>query len=144
MQNHKGGKILGITLGGFAGYLVLSKGLDVIKTSVKSMCEACKWKAYYKYAGGNDNAVPPGYSVEKTGYSDGKTEHAKRPLNSSLSPESKSAIESLFNREKAPEGPLEAQIEASESDICPDAEKEEDLASNEVKNDDILEGEANG
>lgn len=46
-------------MAGLAGYLILDKALNVVKLGIKEVCEASKWRAYYKH--GKDDVVPPGY-----------------------------------------------------------------------------------
>lgn len=60
----------GIILGGLAGYLILSKGLNVVSGMVKNVCNAREWKHYYKY-GKDGNMCPPGYYKHTTTKGDG-------------------------------------------------------------------------
>lgn len=60
----------GIILGGLAGYLILSKGLNVLSGMVKNVCNAREWKHYYKY-GKDGNMCPPGYYKHTTTKGDG-------------------------------------------------------------------------
>lgn len=113
-------KIGGIVLGGFAGYLILSKGINLISSCVKNICVANEWKNYYKY-GKEGNMVPPGYSMQTNMASDGnevtfskdgvnkQKEGAQKDVGSVLGDALGKAIVDVF-------GSPEADSEASESD----------------------------
>ena len=63
----------GIILGGLAGYLILSKGINMLSGMVKNVCTAREWKNYYKY-GKEGNMCPPGYYKHTTVKEDGTKE----------------------------------------------------------------------
>lgn len=52
-------KIAGIAFGVLAGYLLISKAMNVVRGCVKDICTASEWKAYYKDKEGLH--VAPGY-----------------------------------------------------------------------------------
>ena len=137
------GKIIGITFGGLAGYLLLSKVFNVVQNSVAYVTDASKWKAYYKYGtetgeGGVNCIVPPGYSsctrtigkdreyVVEDPKQKQNAENSENPntsksdLKAELAHAITKAINDLLDGKKAPEGAKEGQREASEDDIsCP-------------------------
>ena len=53
------GKVMGIAIGGFAGYIILCKLINSTERAVSKICDAAKWRAYYKH--GAENTIPPGY-----------------------------------------------------------------------------------
>ena len=58
-------KIGGVLLTGFAAYLILNKTLNTIDNSAKRVCEASKWKNYYKCwseGAADGEPIAPGYS----------------------------------------------------------------------------------
>ena len=54
------GKIAGIAIGGFTGFLILNKLINSAEGCIGKICDAAKWRAYYKK--GDVNMVPPGYA----------------------------------------------------------------------------------
>ena len=54
------GKIAGIAIGGFTGFLILTKVINAAEGCIGKICDAAKWRAYYKK--GDVNMVPPGYA----------------------------------------------------------------------------------
>lgn len=56
------GKMAGIAFGGLAGFMILNRAFTLIDNSIRNVCEANKWKNYYKY-GKDGNVVAPGYSM---------------------------------------------------------------------------------
>ena len=113
----------GIILTGIGAYLILSKAINMVGRSVKNVSEAMKWKAYYN--SNNETAVPPGYSLKyKEGSEDSKTEACTEKASGEvLGRAITSAIETLLNKGKRENDPLEGQTEASTDDIS--EEKEE-------------------
>ena len=125
------GKIAGIAFGGLAGYLLISKGLNVIRGCVKDICEASKWKAYYSDVNGYH--VAPGYTqytrdigddkeivVEKkdsrTHENCGNEDASGRDWKAELGHAFADAITDRIKGEKGPEEASEGQTEASEED----------------------------
>jgi hypothetical protein len=127
----------GIVLGGFAAYLLLSKGISVVHGCVRSVCESRNWKNYYKY-GKEGNMVPPGYSMHTHENENGDTvevNNGKQPVKQPQEAGKTSTGEALgravgeaitkmindtFGAPKAAEGASEGDLEASEGqNICP-------------------------
>lgn len=125
-------KIGGIVLGGLAGYLILSKGLNVMANCVRNICTAHEWKNYYKY-GKDGNMVPPGYAShtrqindneEKVTESPEEQEAQRKQANDNASNKGAGAaiaesivkaISDIFLDDKKAKGALEGQEKASES-----------------------------
>ena len=121
-------KKAGILLGGLAGYLLLNRGIGEIRGCVHDVCDAIKWRAYYKYDQ-EGHCVAPGYCqytrpigddqevvVEQK---DSRSNASKRASEGSLSDTLNDIISSCFNKEKGQEGASEGQTEASESEKQP-------------------------
>lgn len=120
------GKFAGIAIGGLAGYLLLSKGLNVISSCVSNICEERKWKNYYKY-GKDGNMVAPGYSSH-THQIDDKTEMvveddsqkaasqkpSDTPIGASIAKVVDAALDKLKEKEKASEEQTEASSDDAE------------------------------
>lgn len=126
-------KIGGIVLGGLAGYLILSKGIGAMERGIRNICVAQQWKNYYKY-GKEGNMVPPGYSMHRSRDGESDTTHSEdvepikkaKPTTSNNATGAKIAeaiakvISDAFGVDKAAEEPKKDDLEASESDICPE------------------------
>lgn len=113
-------KVGGIVLGGLAGYLILSKGINMIERCVKHVCTAKEWKNYYKF-GKEGNMVPPGYSMTtgKDGTEAGE-DGSVSPKNSNIGESIGQMISDAFNGYKAAKEASEGQEKASDEDICPE------------------------
>ena len=129
-------KIGGIVLGGFAGYLILSKGINLISSCVKNICVANEWKNYYKY-GKEGNMVPPGYSRQTNVAPDGSgevtfnkggiekdKEGAQKDVGSVLGDALGKAIVDVFGSPEASEEASESDSEGVSKDIS-DADADE-------------------
>ena len=51
-------------IGGIAGFLLINKTINVIQNSIAYVCDASKWKAYYKHCK-DPLVVPPGYACSR-------------------------------------------------------------------------------
>lgn len=129
-------KIGGIVLGGFAGYLILSKGINLISSCVKNICVANEWKNYYKY-GKEGNMVPPGYSRQTNVAPDGSgeatfskdginkpKENTQKDVGSVLGDALGKAIVDVFGSPEASEEASESDSEGVSEDIS-DADADE-------------------
>lgn len=139
------GKIAGFAFGGLAGYLLISKGISLIRDCVAYSTDAVKWRAYYKFGVQNDRddngircVVPPGYSSASRSVGGGKeiviedpkqkkdenSENKDAPtsdLKASLADAVNKAIKEWLDRQKAQEETKEGDSEASDKDIfCPE------------------------
>ena len=130
------GKIFGVVLGGLGGFLLLNKGMDVVRDSVSYICDAVKWRGYYKYTNwDNCDAVPPGYEMHRSQTEDGvtseknvgpkKNDASETDKNSTLSDAVKQTIKDAFKGSEAAEEASEGQTEASERDVSGDADGDE-------------------
>lgn len=122
------GKIAGIAFGGLAGYLLISKAMNVIRGCVKDVCTASEWKAYYKDKEGLH--VAPGYCqytrqiddnhelvVEKTDSRNKESTEENASMESlkgSLSDAIAKVIDDWIKNRKRAEEASEGEIEASE------------------------------
>ena len=132
------GKLVGITFGGLAGYLLIGKAFHMVRDTVAYVTDASKWKAYYKYGIGKEKGVncvvPPGYSSCTREIGNGKelvvedpkqknTENgengsaSKEDLKASISSAIKDSVDVWLRGKKAAEGASEGHTEASEEDI---------------------------
>lgn len=123
------GKMAGIVIGGFTGYLLVNKALNVIRSGMQQMASANMWKNYYKY-GKDGNMVPPGYSMHSHTGEDGtpvtvekdktKQDASKTAENSPVMDAIAEAIRKSFGGSDEAREAKEGQTEASEAgDICP-------------------------
>ena len=87
--------VKGIVLGGLAGYLILSKGLNVMANCVRNICVAHQWKNYYKY-GKDGNMVPPGYASHTRQINDNEEKVTESP--EELEAKRKQAQENTSNK----------------------------------------------
>ena len=130
------GKIAGVAFGGFAGYLLLSKALNVVNNCVKNVCLASEWKAYYKYCK-DPLTVPPGYACGTRKINDNEEVFVENPKevnkngDASKTDKTESILQSIKDvikdikvELKASNGASEGQTEASEEDIYPSEEEE--------------------
>lgn len=132
------GKLVGITFGGLAGYLLVGKAFHLVRDTVAYVTDASKWKAYYKYGSGKEGSVncvvPPGYSSCTRDIGDGKElvvedpkqknaengengSGSKEDLKASISSAIKDSVDIWLKGKKAAEGASEGHTEASEEDI---------------------------
>lgn len=138
------GKIAGFAFGGLAGYLLISKGINLIRDCVAYGTDAAKWRAYYKFGVQNDRddndircVVPPGYSSASRSVGGGKEIVIEDPkqkkdensenkdastsdLKSSLADAVNKAIKELLDKPKAQEEAKEGDSEASDKDVFGD------------------------
>lgn len=134
----------GLVLGGLAGYLILSKGVNLLNRTVDKVCEAAMWRSYYRH-GKDGNMVPPGYSSHTHPISEKEElvieKDEKKPegstssegLGEALGNAVYSAIKDKLDTLKEPEGAFQGQREASEKHFEPadgtDAKSKEDISS---------------
>ena len=129
-------KKAGVLLGGLAGYLLLNRGIQEIRGCVRDICDAARWRAYYKYDK-DGQCVPPGYAKYTRPIDDEnevvmeKGNAPKTPQNDVLSDALKDIINGCFKREKGQEEASEGQTEASESDISDKTEETKDTDGDE-------------
>ena len=133
------GKIAGLTIGGLAGYLLISKGFTLMQNCVAYVTDASKWKAYYKYGAKVDKddngvfcVVPPGYSSctrnigddkelviedpkQKKQDSDQKEDASRNDWKDSLAGAVAKAINEWLDGKEKQEEASEGETEASES-----------------------------
>ena len=133
-------------IGGLAGYLLLNRVMSVIENSVKNVCHATEWKAYYKY--GKDDTVPPGYravtrkvdpeheycvedptQVDENG---NDISQSKMDKTAQISESIKNTIHSCFGDEKGLEVAKKSEETVSEEDICPKMEEGSDTDGDNV------------
>lgn len=92
------------------GFFILMVGAYLIRSSIKDITEAIKWKAYY---GSNGNKpLPPGYYA-KTAKCGKWSESVKAPKLPKTEAAIENAINSAFNDEKREKEPVEGQKETS-------------------------------
>lgn len=122
------GKIAGIAFGGLAGYLLISKAMNVVRGCVRDICTAAEWKAYYKDKEGLH--VAPGYCqytrqidddhelvVEKTDSRNKESTEEKasmEALKASISDAITKSIDEWIKRRKGAKEASEGETEASE------------------------------
>lgn len=135
------GKIAGFAFGGLAGYLLISKGISLIRDCVAYSTDAVKWRAYYKFGVQNDRddngvrcVVPPGYSSATRSVGGGKEVVIEDPkqkkdengenndastsdLKASLADAINKTIKEWLDKDKKPEEAKEGDSEASCEDI---------------------------
>lgn len=132
------GKIAGITLGGLAGYLLISKGFRLVRDTVAYAADASKWKAYYKYGVKADSergcVVPPGYASctrdigggkelvvedpKQKKSEDGKNQDASASdLKAVISSAIKEGVDAWVNGRKGAEDASEGEEKASEEEV---------------------------
>ena len=125
------GKMAGIAFGGLAGFLVINRVFNLIENSVKSVCDASKWK-YYKY-GKDGTMVAPGYSMHTHKINDEhevvvedenqtKQNDAQKPQEPSAMDVINKAVDKIFGDEKKPE---EASEEPEKDDNEPSVDCDE-------------------
>lgn len=107
-------KVGGIALTGFGAFLIASKGINFLKFTVDRICDASKWKAYYK-------------AFQKTGRTD-MTPPEKEQVNTEPSPASEAlktaikdsiitATDAYLDTKKGAKKPSEGETEASEAPV---------------------------
>lgn len=143
-------KFGGVLITGVAAFLLANKALNVIDNSTKRICEASKWKNYYKCMNNDKSSteqiVPPGYSIKTTsGIGDTDGDKVSKDMDDDLAKAivsfckevTKKSIDSLKKPSETQEGASEdrtepndgtefgseGQGEASESETCEDSEK---------------------
>lgn len=124
------GKVGGMFVGGLAAYLIIGKLVNTFNHTVQNVCEASKWKSYYKY-GKDGNMVPPGYSSHTHKINDDEElvvedeSQVKKPekpnasasdLGATIADSIIKVIRDKLHMPEAAEGPLEGEIEASEDE----------------------------
>lgn len=122
----------GFILTGLGAYLVCRKGLRVLSSSIKTVSETAKWRAYYRAMAKTDGKVdllPPGYA-RTTKYTDGtvifddpkgktleehdKTEASQEALRGTFKDAIDQTISALKERVEREKGASEARETASE------------------------------
>lgn len=129
-------KFGGVLITGVAAFLLANKALNVIDNSTKRICEASKWKNYYKCMNSDKSSteqiVPPGYSIKTTsGNGDMDGDNVSQSIDDDLAKAIASfckglvekSIDSLKKPVEMQEGATEGQTEASESEFKEDSEK---------------------
>ena len=107
------GKIASIAFGGFAGFMLISRAFNLVENSINRICEANKWKNYYKY-GGNGNVVAPGYSMHTHKIDDEnevvvedenqtKKQAAAEDTGKKVADAINNAVDAIFNKDKKKE-----------------------------------------
>ena len=138
------GRIGTIALGGLAAYLLINKAMNMVGHTVDKVCDASKWRSYYRNSKGGAYVVAPGYSsytrpvgndqewvVEKN--PERKPAPKKDGSEPSLGAAFAEAVLKASNDKlkgiEAPEGASEGETEASE-------EEESDISEEDDGNDD--------
>ena len=140
------GKMAGIAFGGLAGFLVINRVFSLIENSVKSVCDASKWKNYYKY-GKDGNMVAPGYSMHTHKIDDehevvvedesqAEKDGDQKPQEPSAMEVISKAVDKIFGDEKKPEEAPRGQETCEKEPPCD--------ACNEIENPLYVESLENG
>lgn len=123
------GRIGTLAVGGLAAYLLINKAMNIVGHSIDKICDAGKWKAYYKYSVNGVYTVAPGYSSfvrpvdEKQEFvvakdperkNSEKTERSETGLGASVVEAVLKAIKDKLDGAEAPEEAVEGETEASE------------------------------
>lgn len=134
------GRIGTLAVGGLAAYLLINKAMNIVGHSIDKICDAGKWKAYYKYSVNGVYTVAPGYSSfvrpvdEKQEFvvakeperkNSEKTERSETGLGASVVEAVLKAIKDKLDGVEAPEEAVEGDSEASEpsdEDKCSDTD----------------------
>lgn len=124
------GRIGTLAVGGLAAYLLINKAMNIVGRSIDKICDAGKWKAYYKYSVNGTYTVAPGYSSfvrpvdEKREFvvakdperkNSEKTERSETGLGASVVDAILKAIKDKLDGVEAPEEAVEGETEASEA-----------------------------
>lgn len=147
------GRIGTLALGGLAAYLLINKAMNMVGHTVDKVCDASKWRSYYRNSKGGAYVVAPGYSsytrpvgndqewvVEKNPERkpEPKKDASETSLGASIAEGILKVIKDKLDGVKAPEegtepsyegevetkSPHEGEETASESDICVDPDEE--------------------
>jgi hypothetical protein len=132
------GRIGTLAVGGLAAYLLINKAMNIVGRSIDKICDAGKWKAYYKYSVNGVYTVAPGYSSfvrpvdEKREFIVAKeperknsenTERSETGLGASVVEAVLKAIKDKLDGVEAPEEASEGETEASEASDEGDTDK---------------------
>lgn len=155
------GKIAGLTFGGIAGYLILSKSIRLVEHTVAYIADASKWKAYYKYGSGKEGQVncivPPGYSSSTRDIGNGKEiviedpkqkvsengseeDIPKKDLKAALAAVVSEVVKDWAKVPDEPKGASEGQETASEEDISEESEPEGEIVTERDENGNPIAG----
>lgn len=129
--------IKGIAIGGLAAYLIIGKGFSLVNRTIDKLCDAAKWRSYYRH-GKDGNMVPPGYAshthpindkeeltIEKEDPKPIVNSEKKAPLEGlgeSLGKAIVDVIKDRFGSVEKPEEASEDETEASEQGDADDSE----------------------
>jgi hypothetical protein len=147
------GKIAGIAFGGLAGYLILNRLMSMVDGAVAHVCEASKWKSYYRF-GKDGNMVPPGYDshthkidddtemVIERPHKNGETAGSESDLVAKISDAINKAIREWKGEEEAAEGASEGLEKVSEEEFCagPDEVTSHEELKDPMVADDLYDG----
>lgn len=135
------GRIGTLALGGLAAYLLINKAMNMVGHTVDKICDASKWRSYYRNSKGGAYVVAPGYSsytrpvgndqewvVEKNPERkpEPKKDASGTSLGASIAEGILKVIKDKLDGVKAPEEAVEGDSEASEEDICGDSDENAD------------------
>lgn len=130
------GRIGTLALGGLAAYLLINKAMNIVGHTVDKVCDASKWRSYYKHSVNGCYTVAPGYSsftrpvgndqewvVEKNPERkpEPKKDASGTSLGASIAEGILKVIKDKLDGVKAPEEAVEGEETASESDVCEDS-----------------------
>lgn len=133
------GRIGTLALGGLAAYLLINKAMNMVGHTVDKVCDASKWRSYYRNSKGGAYVVAPGYSsytrpvgndqewvVEKNPERkpEPKKDASGTSLGASIAEGILKVIKDKLDGVKAPEEAVEGDSEASEEDKCVDSDEE--------------------
>lgn len=133
------GRIGTLALGGLAAYLLINKAMNMVGHTVDKVCDASKWRSYYRNSKGGAYVVAPGYSsftrpvgndqewvVEKNPEKkpEPKKDASGTNLGASIAEGILKVIKDKLDGVKAPEEGIEGDSEPSEEDICGDSDEE--------------------
>ncbi len=134
-------KVAGIAMTGLAGYLLISKAISVADHGIRCLCDAIKWRAYYKYDSATGNCVAPGYCqytrpiddnrevvVEKD---DSRNESTETPGKALADAVTKAVNEWIKDRKKPEEEAKEDKTQDPFGDTIKEIRPEEEAAAEE-------------
>ena len=139
------GRIGTIALGGLAAYLLINKAMNMVGHTVDKVCDASKWRSYYRNSKGGAYVVAPGYSsytrpvgndqewvVEKNPDRKPapKKDGSEPSLGAAIAEAVLKAINDKLKGTEAPEGASEGETEASEEEES-DISEEDDGNNNQ-------------
>ena len=118
-------KIGGVVLTGVGAYLILSKTIRMVERSVHDISTASQWRAYYKAFGktGGTDMKPPEMEYEVK-----ETTPLSEAIGDALTDAIKKTRESIKSDTEAPEGPLEGETEALDSEEKETEEKDKKIS----------------